>query len=287
VGELQVTRVSERVAVFTYNGDSILDSFGANCTAVIGQDAAALIDPLIALSSARAVEAALALETGIPVRYVLLSHHHTDHALGAGLFARRGIPVLCHRGCRERMADEHPALVESRRQERDLATLFADADPYVPQVFFESKLELDLGGVTVVAIHPGHSHTPGDSFFYVPEEHTAIAGDLVSVGYHVNYEHADPSRLAEGLARFASLFPAVVVPGHGPVSDSSVVESQRAYHEEISRINGEGARAGRPPRDVVEAIRRRYPGYLLDIVLPETVARLSSASRNGVPGPPR
>ena len=278
---LRETRVSDRIRVYTPGGDTLAESFGANCTAILGDSAVALIDPLVAPALAREVEAAVARETAVPVRFVLLSHHHTDHALGAGHFARRGVPVIAHHACRQRMAVEHPALVAERRESPPVAELFADAEPYLPPVTFERSLRLDLGGVRVNAVHRGRQHTAGDAFFHVPEENLVVTGDLVSVGYHVNYEHARPEALAGGLAAIEALAAAIVIPGHGPVSGPAAIAEQAGYHREVAEFVRRRSEDGESRAGIVAALARRFPGYRLAIALESAAARFSGRRTSG------
>jgi glyoxylase-like metal-dependent hydrolase (beta-lactamase superfamily II) len=90
---LRETRVRDNVWVWTLGEDRIETSYGANCTAVVGRDSVLVVDPFIAPALAKLVEDALREKTSLPVRFVVLTHHHTDHALGAGWFARRGATV--------------------------------------------------------------------------------------------------------------------------------------------------------------------------------------------------
>ena len=185
------TELADDLFVWTLGGDGIATSYGANCTAVLGKTAVLLVDPFIAPAHARLVEEKVREKTPVPVRHVVLTHHHTDHALGAGWFASRGATVHAHRACRGAMAAEHPGLIESRRRQPEIAFLFRDAEPYLPARVFDESLTLDLGGTQVRVLHPGHNHTPGDAVLHVPESSTVVCGDLVSSGYHVNYEDAD------------------------------------------------------------------------------------------------
>jgi glyoxylase-like metal-dependent hydrolase (beta-lactamase superfamily II) len=96
-GTLVETRVHEDVLVFTLGGEEIATSYGANCTAVLGRNAVLLVDPFIAPAHARLVEEKIREKTPAPIRHVVLTHHHTDHALGASWFAARGAVVHAHR----------------------------------------------------------------------------------------------------------------------------------------------------------------------------------------------
>lgn len=266
---LHETRIRENVRVFTQGGGAIETSYGANCTALVGREGVLLVDPLIAPARARRVEAALRAETELPVRYVVLTHHHTDHALGASHFAALGATVVAHRACADRMAAEHPDLVASRRKEPALAALFADAEALAPSRTFEDGVTLDLGGTRALVIHTGPGHTPGDAIVYLPQESVAVCGDLVSNGYHVNYEDADPGGLGRGLAALAALSARWYVPGHGPAGGAELLESQARYHAAAK------AAASRPG-DPAGRMRTDFPAHRLALVLP-SLQRLSPA----------
>jgi len=134
---LNETRLADDLFVWTLGGEEIATSYGANCTAVLGRDAVLLVDPFIAPAYARLVEEKVHEKTPVPVRHVVLTHHHTDHALGAGWFASRGVEVIAHPACGQAMAVEHPGLIASRRRQPDLADLFGDAEPYLPSRTFD------------------------------------------------------------------------------------------------------------------------------------------------------
>jgi len=257
---LSQTNLRENVFVWTLGGDRIETSYGANCTAVIGREAVLLVDPLIAPAHARLVENALSAVTALPVGFVVLTHHHTDHALGAAWFGSRGATVVAHRACQEAMAAEHPALIRSRRRIPGLAELFADAKPCLPSLDFEEGvLTFELGDCEARVLHPGPGHTAGDSVVHLPEESVTICGDLVSAGYHVNYEDAAIDGLEKGLALLRDLETRSYVPGHGAAGGSRLLDDQLEYHRAAA-----GARDSAAMRD---RLRAHFPGYLLEEVI--------------------
>jgi cyclase len=261
--DLHVTAVRENVRVFTLGGDSIATSYGANCTAVAGRESVLIVDPLIAPAYAREIEAAVASWTPLPIRFVLVTHHHTDHALGAGYFAAKGVTVVAHTACRDRMAAEHAALIESRRRQPQLAELFTDAEAYLPAVVFEKEFAFDLGGVEARALHPGPGHTPGDAIVQLPLESVAVCGDLVSSGYHVNYEDATVTNLKSGLELLRSLGARTYVPGHGSPGAGGLLDDQAVYHRTLRVL---ADRAG-DRTEFSSLARGAYPGFLLEEVL--------------------
>ena len=266
--ELRETEVRDNVWVWTLGGERIESSYGSNCTAVAGREAVLLVDPLIAPAHARLVEAALRTKTRLPVRFVVLTHHHTDHALGAAWFASRGTTIVAHRACQEAMAAEHPGLIEARRKVPALAELFADARPCRPSLDYEDEvLTFDLGNCVARVFHPGPGHTPGDTVVHLERESVAVCGDLVSAGYHVNYEDAALDKLERGLDALRDLGARSYVPGHGATGGAELIEDQRRYHRAVA----EAARSG--DEKARESLVARFPGYLLEEVLAPSVAR--------------
>ncbi len=63
------------------NADAI-----ANIGFVVGRDSVAVIDPGGSLADGAALRDAVRAKTGLPIRYVVLSHVHPDHVFGAGAF---------------------------------------------------------------------------------------------------------------------------------------------------------------------------------------------------------
>ncbi|HLN80904.1 MAG TPA: MBL fold metallo-hydrolase [Thermoanaerobaculia bacterium] len=257
---LREIRLRENIWVWTLGGDRIETSYGANCTAVVGRDSVLVVDPLIAPSFARLVESALSEKTSLPVEHVVVTHHHTDHALGGSWFAGRGATVTVHPACRDAMAAEHRGLVAARRQVPELAMLFRDAEPYRPDEVVEDSVTFDLGGSAARVFHPGHGHTAGDLVVELKKESVVVCGDLVSVGYHVNYEDAAVEKLERGLRTLADLGARTYVPGHGPAAGAGILEDQLAYHAAVGSAED------------VEDLRARFPDHALPEVVPQSVA---------------
>jgi glyoxylase-like metal-dependent hydrolase (beta-lactamase superfamily II) len=252
-------QLRENVWVWTLGGDRIETSYGANCTAVIGGESVLLVDPLIAPALARLVETAVQEKTSLPVRHVVVTHHHTDHALGSGWFSGRGAAVVAHRACRGAMAAEHPGLIEARRKVPQLAELFRDAEPRLPDLAFDDAVSIDLGGAQAHVFHPGRGHTAGDLVVHLEKESVAICGDLVSAGYHVNYEDATVEALEDGLRRLRGLGVRTYVPGHGTAGGAEILDDQLRYHAAVGAASS------------ADVLRSRFPDYLLPEVLSQSI----------------
>jgi cyclase len=272
---LHETVLSPRLVVLTLGGDRMLTSWGTNCVALAAAAGTLVVDPMIAPAHARLVEDALR-QRGFPeVRHVVLTHHHTDHALGAAWFATRGAAVVAHVRCAADMAAQHPAIIAARQRVLELADLFTDAAPYAPTVCFEDRHTIDLGDVAVDVRHLGPGHTPGDAVVLFPSEEVVACGDLVFAGYHYNYEEANVAELSARLEELAALPARRFVPGHGAPGGREIVVDQSRYHAEVARI----VRSAATPAVARAAIEALFPDRALRDAIPTAITAFG-----GTPG---
>jgi len=270
---LAENRLSEAVSVFTYGGETLATSYGSNAIAFFAESATVLVDPFVSPVSAAELDALLQARAAARVTHVVLTHHHTDHALGAGYFAERGAEVIAHVEAAARMAKEHPGLIAERRKHPEVSHLFESAAPYVPSRIVSERVLLESGGLRLHVFHPGHAHTPGDLCVYAPTPGVLVAGDLVSSGYHPNLEDADVGGMRAALERLRSLPFRTLVPGHGPACGREGVDDQLRYLATAARVVRRALESGTED-EARDAVTRAFPSFRLEVVLPALVARL-------------
>jgi cyclase len=264
--------VSPLVSVFTHGGETLAESYGSNATVFFGKGAVVVVDPFISPRQAAALGARIAARTVDPITHVVLTHHHTDHALGASWFAVLGADVIAHEEAARRMALEHAGLIAERRRDPVLAPLFEGAEPFAPGRLVTDGLAFEAGGLRFDVFHPGHAHTPGDLCVYVPALGVLVAGDLVSTGYHPNLEDANVAGWRTALETLRGVPFWTLVPGHGPPGGREAAEDQLAWFDGAHRAIRDAADFGIDP---VAALRSAYPEHLLAAVLPDAVRRLA------------
>src|ERR1017187_3276425 len=158
---LAENRLSEAVSVFTHGGETLATSCVANAVAFFGEVAIVLVDPFVSPVQAAGLDALFHARTTARVTHVVLTHHHTDHALGAGYFAAKGAEVVAHGKAVARMAKEHPGLIAERRKNPDVAHLFESAAPFGPSRIVSEGFLLEAGGLRLDVFPPGHRPNPG------------------------------------------------------------------------------------------------------------------------------
>ena len=154
--------------------------------------------------------------TSEPIRYVLNTHHHGDHA-GANADFMRAAQIISHRNARGNM--------------------LRNGQAGAPPVIFSDQAAVFLGDVEVQAHHVGRGHTNGDAVIYFPDLRTIHTGDLVLWGTRLDgstlapfIDYANGGSGTEWVAtldRMLQLDFDTVIPGHGPILSRSDVETFR------------------------------------------------------------
>jgi glyoxylase-like metal-dependent hydrolase (beta-lactamase superfamily II) len=139
---------------------------------------------------------------GKPVKYTVLSHDHEMHICGLEVFSDTAI-AISHVNAKGHIIREKRRTV-------------------IPQVTFDERMELDLGGIEVVLFYLGPTHTDNLIQVHIPAEKVLIAVDFVREGKSLAMPELrdlslDNSIRALGyLGRMEDVD--IVVPGHGGIT---------------------------------------------------------------------
>jgi glyoxylase-like metal-dependent hydrolase (beta-lactamase superfamily II) len=198
-------RVADNVYVFTSELYAQL-----NAGAVVGPEWAVVIDTLAYPEETQELREFVVDRLGVPVRYVINTHYHTDHTLGNRFFP--GALFLSHRKCRELLATRGKVALETAQaRNRDLR----DVRLLMPDVVFEDgQLTIRVGKRTLQLIPlPGHS--PDGIGVLVMEDRVLFSGDaMMPVPYLVDGSLDD---MISSLKRIPRMKLENLVQGHGEV----------------------------------------------------------------------
>ena len=161
--------------------------------------------------------------TTAPVRYNVISHYHADHIYGLQAFKDHGASlVVAQQRATEYREDEETAgeRAEQRLDQRRLALApWVDANTRVvaPDITFDSRMTLFLGGKRFVLIYAGPAHSASDSMMVVEPDGVLFAGDVVQNGRipFMNADDVDTANWLRSLAEVETLAPKFIIPGHG------------------------------------------------------------------------
>ena len=103
---------------------------------------------------------------GVPVRYVLYSHYHDDHASGGAVFEDTA----------EFVGHENTVVNLAAEEGNEVF-----AEVRAPDTTYADSTSVTLGGKTVEMIHALPSHSNDSSIIHFPDERAVFAVDFVNV----------------------------------------------------------------------------------------------------------
>ena len=243
----------------------------SNSLVIINDDHAMLVDTSVTPAAARALVAQIEAElTDKPIRYVLNSHYHFDHAHGNQIFGgdvqiighdyvRRmhlsnvleqrtnrsfsaAVPAQIDR-LREQIGQTADA-AERARLETDLQiaeahqTALRETVPSPPNLTYSDTLTINEGGREVQLHFMGRGHTGGDTIVFLPGERIAFTGDFMlgaPGAPRLSYMgDAFVDEWPASLGRLKALDFDVIVPGHGePFREREQIDLYQQYLREL------------------------------------------------------
>jgi cyclase len=210
------------------------NSFGANSGVVVGKDAVLVVDTLISVKEAEKLLADIRKVTNKPIKYVVNTHYHLDHAWGNKVFVREGAVIIAHEN--SRLAGPRSEYGLKHYQQFGLtAADMEGTDLSFPTVTFKDEMRIDLGEVMVDLAYPGVTHTDGSISAYVSPEQTIFLGDILFTKYHPYLGEGDIPSWIKVLSKLERGPAKVIIPGHGPVSTVADIKNMEAYLKVFDR----------------------------------------------------
>ena len=236
--------------------DSSVNVVHGNTTIIVNDHDVVVVDAAGTPAAARRVIAAVKRLTGKPVRYLVNTHWHDDHAMGNQAWAEAypGLEIVGHPETKRDMTTKAvanraqyvkslPGILEFIRTQLaagkgldgtplaggERESLNADmrlAREYLDQVrtfrvtpptlLVKRRFSLVRGDRTIDIRHFGWGNTPGDLVVYLPKEQVAVTGDLVVWPTPFVFDSHIASWRAS-LDSVRALGATTLIPGHGPV----------------------------------------------------------------------
>ncbi len=229
----------------------------------------------------RAVAMRQEAEAHGPIRYLINTEHHVDHIFGNYFFRGAGT-VVNHQGLYDNFMVPGPDLdpFEYAREaiptdDPDGASIFPDrdvyyADPNKGTLVFTGDVTLHVGDHTFRLLHtPGH--TPGQLAVHVPEERVVFTGDTVFNECQTWLMTSNVQQWLAALDRIKALDVDHLVPGHGPVTTLTYLDTQRAVLMEWQAAVADAIAKGWSREETIAGVSfaDRYPvdigqGYMMD-----------------------
>jgi glyoxylase-like metal-dependent hydrolase (beta-lactamase superfamily II) len=255
----KLTRIAENIYAYVDTKESSkANSFGANAGIIIGDDGIVVVDTLMSAKEGRRFLRDIRAISRKPIRYVINTHYHLDHAFGNCVLGRRGVVVAQAdaAGMMEKTAAETLKHIENYGLTPE--DMKGTAIVY-PRLTYGDRMTIDIGGERIELIHSRRAHTGGDTLVYVPAKKVLFTGDILFTGYHPFLGEGDIEEWARALDDIKEMDVEKIVPGHGPLSAKKDLDDMREYILLFDAKAKELAAGSSDVQAVVEAIKPVLP----------------------------
>jgi cyclase len=204
-----------------------IGSYGGNIAVYLTDEGVVLVDSKNERTHDDVVAKVKSL-TNKPIKYVILTHNHADHAAGAAQMQAIGATILISANDRDNLARAPNAA-------------------WVPQFGYVGKAQLVLGGKEI-RLYEVRGHTRGDTAVHFPAARVVAMGDLLTTSENippiVNYPDGGSwTDWSKAVDEILQLDFDLAIPGHGPIVTKQQVLDIRnkmvAIRERVRAMNRE------------------------------------------------
>jgi glyoxylase-like metal-dependent hydrolase (beta-lactamase superfamily II) len=188
-------------------GHYVFSSTSFNSGVIATTEGVVVLDALSSEGIARKEREAIASVIKQPVRFLVSSTFHNNYTWGN--VAYQDVIKIGHENYRADLLAQ---------MQRDRASP-EDQKARLPQVTYQDRLNIHLGGKEIQILYLGRGHTRGDSIIFVPQDRIAYVSELffsdqflyINDGYGVSW--------LKTLDAIEALPADILVPGHGPIPE--------------------------------------------------------------------
>lgn len=253
---------------------------GSNSAIIVNDRDVLIVDSHITPSAMRTLLEELKTITDKPVRYVVDSHYHYDHAHGNQVFGD-DVQVIGHEFTRRMLftnvleqytykvafADGLPGQLANLKKRLETETdpaakarlqmqiesnvnvteAIKEIKPTPPNITLTTSMTLFRGSREIRIMFFGRGHTGGDVVVYLPKERVLCSGDLITAGLSYMGD-AFVNDWPASLEAMKALDFEHVIPGHGePFTGKARIDAFQAYLRDLwnqtTKLHKEGVPA--------------------------------------------
>jgi len=263
----QVTLISKELApgVFAVMPDDVFDKDHVATTAgfVIGEKGVLVVESMLNGDLASQLIGLVRRETSKPIRFLVNTSYHGDHAYGNFLFPDSTVVI------------QHPATKKYMDEnfENDRAFMLTlmgrnkgieRVQPRTADLTVADKISIDLGNRIVEVHHFGFAQTPGDLVIWEPTAKVLWVGNMIqapspALPWLLEGRHKDT---IDTLTRVRDFLPddATIIPGHGRPMRPADIEFPLRYLRDLDSAVRLAIAEGRSVEATLEAVDMHHYG---------------------------
>jgi len=226
----ELTKISDNVYSYVGEKDSSpAHSFAANAGIIIGTEGVLVVDTLISAKEGERFLADIRKVTNKPIKYVVNTHTHLDHAFGNCVFAKLGATVISHTADRAMLERIGAGTLKGISNYGLKPEDMAGTEIVLPTLSFSDRMQIYLGDETVELIRTAPSHTEGSLVVYVPSKKLLFAGDILFTDFHPFMADGDITGWSKTIETLLTMDLEKIIPGHGPLSTKKDLKEMKEY----------------------------------------------------------
>lgn len=212
-------------------------------TALITEEGVLLVDDKFELDHDN-IMTLLRSVTDQPVKYVINTHHHSDHSGGNAKLQALSAVTIASEQARARMI----ALNQSG----------------LPDLAVSDGAALYIGGKTVELYRVTPAHTDGDVIVLFPDHRVLASGDIFANGPGTSAQYVDHAgggsakEWPKAVEAALSLDFDTVVPGHGLISTRADLEAYYERAQRFSAVMSDLVSHGKPRAEIEAVLRAEF-----------------------------
>lgn len=200
--------------------------------------------------------------TDKPIKWAINTHAHGDHYYGNPAFKAAGAAIIAHRDVVAGMVKNEQ--LEFKRRLAFFKSLNldpAEVKTVLPDVVFDSRVTLNLGGRVVEIMYLGPGQNPGDTLVYFPHARALYVGGPFA---NNNWSNMSFTPSMDGwiamLNRIAAMENVdIFLPGHGDVGTREDVRDEAKLLADAQAAVKAAIAAGMSREEIVRKLR--FPQY--------------------------
>lgn len=225
-----LTKITDNVYAYVdIKKPSAASCFGANAGIIIGRDGIVVVDTLLSAEKAKRFLKDVRAISKRPIKYVIDTHYHLDHAFGNSEFAKQGGIIIAHENDKQNLRKNGDATLKNIKSFGISEKEMRGTKIALPSLTYERRMVIDLGDQKVELQHLGPAHTSGDTIVYLPDKKVLFAGDVLFTNYHPFMAEGDLESWAKVLDGILAMDVDIIIPGHGPLSTKQEIAAMKAY----------------------------------------------------------
>jgi glyoxylase-like metal-dependent hydrolase (beta-lactamase superfamily II) len=236
----RVNLISKQLApgVFAIMPDDVFDKDHVGTTAgfVIGERGVLVIEALLNGDLASQLIGLVRRETTKPIRFLVNTSYHGDHAYGNYLFPESTV-IIQHPATKkymeEKFEDDRSFMIGLMGKGKGIERV----QPRTADITVNEMLSVDLGGRTGEVRHFGFAQTPGDLVVWIPDAKVLWVGNMIqapapALPWLLEGKHKESIAT---LARVRDFLPedATIIPGHGRPMRPADIDFPLRYLREL------------------------------------------------------